>query len=33
VTDGHAMTLTWSEAVVDMFPDKVVLVDDGTYQD
>jgi prepilin-type processing-associated H-X9-DG protein len=31
--DGHAATLAWDAAVVDMFPDKVVLVDDGTYQE
>jgi prepilin-type processing-associated H-X9-DG protein len=29
--DGHVTSLTFDEAVVDMFPDKVVLVDDGTY--
>lgn len=29
--DGHVTTATFDEAVVDMFPDKVVLVDDGTY--
>ena len=29
--DGHAVTLTWEAAVPDMYPDKVVLTDDGTY--
>jgi len=29
--DGHAATLTWEAAVVDMYPDKVVLTDDGSY--
>jgi prepilin-type N-terminal cleavage/methylation domain-containing protein/prepilin-type processing-associated H-X9-DG protein len=29
--DGHAATLSWNEAVPDMFPDKVVLVQDGSY--
>jgi prepilin-type processing-associated H-X9-DG protein len=29
--DGHVVTLTWSEAVPDMYPDKVVLVQDGSY--
>ncbi len=29
--DGHVTSATFDEAVVDMFPDKVVLVDDGTY--
>ena len=28
--DGHAVTLAWEEAVPDMYPDKVVLEDDGT---
>jgi prepilin-type processing-associated H-X9-DG protein len=28
--DGHALTLKWGEAVVDMFPDKHVLVTDHT---
>jgi prepilin-type N-terminal cleavage/methylation domain-containing protein/prepilin-type processing-associated H-X9-DG protein len=29
--DGHAVTLRWEEAVVDMYPDKVVLTQDGSY--
>jgi prepilin-type N-terminal cleavage/methylation domain-containing protein/prepilin-type processing-associated H-X9-DG protein len=29
--DGHAATLRWDVAVVDMYPDKVVLTSDGTY--
>jgi prepilin-type N-terminal cleavage/methylation domain-containing protein/prepilin-type processing-associated H-X9-DG protein len=29
--DGHAVTLTWDAAVVDMYPDKVVLTMDGSY--
>jgi prepilin-type processing-associated H-X9-DG protein len=29
--DGHAVSLTWEVAVVDMYPDKVVLSYDGTY--
>ena len=29
--DGHAVTLDWSAAVVDLYPDKVVLVEDGSY--
>ncbi len=29
--DGHAVTLTWDAAVVDMYPDKIVLTQDGTY--
>jgi prepilin-type N-terminal cleavage/methylation domain-containing protein/prepilin-type processing-associated H-X9-DG protein len=29
--DGHAVSLRWDVAVVDMYPDKQVLVDDGTY--
>ena len=29
--DGHAVSLTWDEAVPDMYPDKVVLTQDGTY--
>jgi prepilin-type processing-associated H-X9-DG protein/prepilin-type N-terminal cleavage/methylation domain-containing protein len=31
--DGHVDALAWDAAVVDMYPDKVVLVDDGTYPD
>jgi prepilin-type N-terminal cleavage/methylation domain-containing protein/prepilin-type processing-associated H-X9-DG protein len=29
--DGHATTLTWAVAVPDMYPDKVVLTQDGSY--
>lgn len=29
--DGHAVTLPWDAAVVDMYPDKVVLIKDGSY--
>jgi prepilin-type processing-associated H-X9-DG protein len=29
--DGHVVTLTWDVAVVDMYPDKVVLTQDGSY--
>jgi prepilin-type N-terminal cleavage/methylation domain-containing protein/prepilin-type processing-associated H-X9-DG protein len=29
--DGHAVTLTWDIAVPDMYPDKVVLTQDGSY--
>ena len=29
--DGHVATLAWDVAVVDMYPDKVVLTDDGSY--
>ena len=29
--DGHVSTMIFSNAVVDMYPDKVVLVDDGSY--
>jgi prepilin-type N-terminal cleavage/methylation domain-containing protein/prepilin-type processing-associated H-X9-DG protein len=29
--DGHAVTLTWDAAVPDMYPDKVVLTQDGSY--
>jgi prepilin-type processing-associated H-X9-DG protein/prepilin-type N-terminal cleavage/methylation domain-containing protein len=29
--DGHAITLPWSEAVRDMYPDKVVLTQDSSY--
>jgi prepilin-type N-terminal cleavage/methylation domain-containing protein/prepilin-type processing-associated H-X9-DG protein len=30
--DGHAVTLSWNTAVTDMYPDKVVLTDDGSYE-
>jgi prepilin-type N-terminal cleavage/methylation domain-containing protein/prepilin-type processing-associated H-X9-DG protein len=29
--DGHAVSLTWDGAVPDMYPDKVVLTQDGSY--
>jgi prepilin-type processing-associated H-X9-DG protein len=29
--DGHVAALTWDAAVPDMFPDRVVLVDDSSY--
>jgi prepilin-type N-terminal cleavage/methylation domain-containing protein/prepilin-type processing-associated H-X9-DG protein len=29
--DGHAVSLTFDAAVPDMYPDKVVLTQDGTY--
>ncbi|MBS0261541.1 MAG: DUF1559 domain-containing protein [Planctomycetes bacterium] len=29
--DGHARSAQWSEAVIDMYPDKQVLVEDGSY--
>jgi prepilin-type N-terminal cleavage/methylation domain-containing protein/prepilin-type processing-associated H-X9-DG protein len=29
--DGHAASLMWEDAVPDMYPDKVVLVEDGSY--
>jgi prepilin-type processing-associated H-X9-DG protein/prepilin-type N-terminal cleavage/methylation domain-containing protein len=29
--DGHVVTITWDDAVPDFYPDKVVLVDDGSY--
>jgi prepilin-type N-terminal cleavage/methylation domain-containing protein/prepilin-type processing-associated H-X9-DG protein len=29
--DGHAVTRSWDEAVVDMYPDHVVLTQDGSY--
>ena len=29
--DGHAATVAWDAAVVDMYPDKVVLTQDGSY--
>jgi prepilin-type N-terminal cleavage/methylation domain-containing protein/prepilin-type processing-associated H-X9-DG protein len=31
--DGHAVALVWDTAVVDMYPDKIVLTEDGTYPD
>jgi prepilin-type N-terminal cleavage/methylation domain-containing protein/prepilin-type processing-associated H-X9-DG protein len=29
--DGHAATMKWDDAVIDMYPDKVVLDYDGSY--
>ncbi len=29
--DGHVASMTWETAVIDMFPDKVVLTQDSTY--
>jgi prepilin-type processing-associated H-X9-DG protein len=29
--DGHAKALQWPEAVVDMYPDKKVLTQDGSF--
>jgi prepilin-type processing-associated H-X9-DG protein len=29
--DGHVVSLTWDVAVVDMYPDHVVLTRDGSY--
>jgi prepilin-type N-terminal cleavage/methylation domain-containing protein/prepilin-type processing-associated H-X9-DG protein len=29
--DGHVATLSWDTAVVDMYPDKKVLTEDGSY--
>jgi len=29
--DGHAVSLKWDAAVIDLYPDKVVLTADGTY--
>jgi prepilin-type N-terminal cleavage/methylation domain-containing protein/prepilin-type processing-associated H-X9-DG protein len=29
--DGHVVSLHWEAAVVDMYPDKAVLTEDGTY--
>jgi len=29
--DGHTVTASWDGSVRDMYPDKVVLVDDGSY--
>src|SRR5437588_4545700 len=31
--DGHVATLVWGDAVRDMYPDKIVLTQDGTYPD
>jgi len=29
--DGHAKSVQWSEAVIDMYPDKKVLIQDGSF--
>ena len=29
--DGHAGTLRFDEAIIDMYPDKIVLTEDGSY--
>lgn len=29
--DGHAVSLRWEDAVADMYPDKQVLTEDGSY--
>ena len=29
--DGHVSALAWEEAVPDMYPDKIVLTQDGTF--
>jgi prepilin-type processing-associated H-X9-DG protein len=29
--DGHVAALAWDAAVVDMYPDHVVLLQDGSY--
>lgn len=29
--DGHAVSMKWDSAVIDMYPDKKVLTVDGTY--
>ncbi len=29
--DGHVVTLTWDAAVIDMYPDHIVLTQDGSY--
>jgi prepilin-type N-terminal cleavage/methylation domain-containing protein/prepilin-type processing-associated H-X9-DG protein len=29
--DGHAATMQWTDAVRDMYPDKIVLTTDGSY--
>ncbi len=31
--DGHVVTRTWDAAVADLFPDHVVLTQDGSYPD
>ena len=29
--DGHVVTMTWDEAVGDLFPDHVILTVDSSY--
>lgn len=29
--DGHVDTMLWSDAVIDMYPDKIVLTEDSSY--
>ncbi len=29
--DGHVVALRWEDAAIDMYPDKVVLTEDGSY--
>jgi prepilin-type processing-associated H-X9-DG protein len=29
--DGHAVTLPWDEAVIDLYPTKQVLIADGSF--
>jgi prepilin-type processing-associated H-X9-DG protein len=29
--DGHAITLSWENAVPDLYPDKIVLTQDSSY--
>jgi prepilin-type N-terminal cleavage/methylation domain-containing protein/prepilin-type processing-associated H-X9-DG protein len=29
--DGHAKSLQWSEAIIDMYPDKIVLTQDSSF--
>ena len=30
--DGHVVTSSFDDAVVDMYPDKMVLTEDGTFE-
>jgi hypothetical protein len=29
--DGHVSTMIFDNAIIDMYPDKKVLIDDGSY--
>ncbi len=29
--DGHARSMQWSEAIIDMYPDKIVLTQDSSF--